>query len=64
METQGHPTQDLIDELQRRGAVLHEGGSQGPDPGSLPPGAANKPGMWLFVPGEAWETNIDEAPDL
>ena len=64
METEGHPTQDLIDELQRRGAVLHEGGALGPDPGSPAQGAADKPGIWLFVPAEAWETNIDEAPDL
>lgn len=67
MEPEGHPTQDIIEELQRRGAALYRGNAAGPDAESLAlarrhvdPG----PGYWLFVPVTAWETEIDEPPAL
>jgi len=62
VETEGHPTQDLIDELQRRGAVLH--GAE--DSKALDVAGVNRgqAGIWLFVPEEAWATDIDETPHL
>ncbi len=66
METEGHPTQDLIDELKRRGADLFPGSTGGPEPGALALAARppDRPGFWLFVPVTAWETEIDEPPAL
>lgn len=67
METEGHPTQDLVDELKRRGAALFPGSSGGPGPESLVLAAGRAedlPGFWLFVPVTAWETEIDEPPKL
>lgn len=67
MEPEGHPTQDLVEELQRRGAALFRGTSEGPDADSLSLAARrdqSEPGYWLFVPVSAWETEIDEPPPL
>ncbi len=65
MELDGHPTQDIIDELQRRGAAFYQGTGAGPDPEALElvrrRGEAD-PGFWLFIPAAAWETEIDEGP--
>lgn len=67
MEPEGHPTQDLVDELQNRGATLHPGTAAGPDAESLNlvrRGGEAEPGYWMFVPVSAWETEIDEPPAL
>lgn len=67
MEPEGHPTQDLIDELSRRGAALYRGTAAGPDDGSLSMAGRrepHEPGFWLFVPVTAWETEIDEPPAI
>jgi len=62
MELDGHPTQDLVDELQRRGAVLHDA----TDNAALKIAGVvrGRAGIWLFVPEEAWATDIDETPHL
>ncbi|MGI8426082.1 MAG: hypothetical protein ACR2FO_03485 [Actinomycetota bacterium] len=64
METEGHPTQDLVDELQRRGGVLYQGTTFGPDKESSAGPGADKAGVWLFLPEDAWQTDIDETPSL
>ena len=61
MELSGHPTQDLVEELVERGAVVVETGPDGPDPDSvagLVPGA----GHWLWLPEQAFDTGVDEHP--
>jgi hypothetical protein len=66
MELEGHPTQDLIDELESRGALPYRGTEAGPDPEALElPRHRKRPevGMWLFVPRGAYETGLDEPPD-
>lgn len=65
METEGHPTQDLVEELQRRGGLLHPGTSAGPDAEALEfarRGGVAEPGVWLFLPNSAYDTAIDEGP--
>ena len=65
MEIDGHPTQDLIEELERRGAVRAVGTSAGPNADALKFVAermADAPGYWLFLPYEAFETGFDEVP--
>ncbi len=65
METEGHPTQDLVEELQRRGGLLHPGTSTGPDDEALEfarRGGVAEPGVWLFLPNSAYDTAIDERP--
>lgn len=65
MEIDGHPTQDLVDELQRRGAVLHSGNSLGPQTVLSQPPSGHielERGLWLFLPPRAYDTQIDEAP--
>lgn len=65
MEMEGHPTQDLVDELTRRGAIRAEGTGQGPEPEALRfiaetmgPGR----GFWMFLPRETFFTGMDEIP--
>lgn len=65
MEIDGHPTQDLIDELQRRGALRVAGSGAGPMPDALVfvrERAGQSSGLWLFVPREAFMTGLDELP--
>ncbi len=65
MEIEGHPTQDLIEELQRRGALRLEGASSGPPSESLlfvTERLGDVPGVWLFLPREAFMTGLDESP--
>jgi hypothetical protein len=65
MEIDGHPTQDILDELQRRGALPAPGTSAGPSPDALSFIAERHPdgsGFWLFLPFEAFETGFDEIP--
>ncbi len=65
MEIDGHPTQDLVEELERRGALKVEGHSGGPNVQALRflterlEGAA---GFWLFLPNETFLTGFDEPP--
>jgi len=65
MELEGHPTQDVVEELQRRGGLIHPGSSTGPDAKALElarPRDAVEPGIWLFLPNSAYDTQIDEGP--
>lgn len=65
MEIEGHPTQDLIDELERRGAVRLAGGAAGPDPDTLrflEERIGEIKGGWLFLPPSTFETGFDEVP--
>ncbi|HEY8200454.1 MAG TPA: hypothetical protein VII47_03790 [Actinomycetota bacterium] len=63
MELDGHPTHDLVEELERRGGRSYPGTAAGPDPRHLEleerRGSAD-PGLWLFLPPEAYNTEIDE----
>lgn len=63
MEIDGHPTQDIIEELERRGAVRISGSVAGPEPESLrfiAESRGDSDGMWLFLPRMAFLTDIDE----
>ncbi len=65
MEIDGHPTQDLIEELQRRGALRVEGSSAGPRSDALQFVAGRigeGPGFWLFLPYQAFLTGVDDLP--
>jgi hypothetical protein len=64
MEIEGHPTQDLIDELTRRGAVAVPGDASGPDPGAVARSVAPGPGFWMYVSSQTYDTEIDEGPPL
>ena len=61
MELSGHPTQDLVEELIDRGAVIFDEGPSGPDLDSTEARPAGR-GQWLWVPEEAFDTGVDEAP--
>lgn len=63
MEIDGHPTQDIIDELVRRGAVVVPGDSNGPDPSSAA-GTVPQKGYWLYVSDQTYDTDIDGGPPL
>lgn len=61
MEPSGHPTEDLIEELIERGAIVVEGDRRGPSAHSisaLPQGQ----GGWLWLPDEVFETGVDDGP--
>jgi hypothetical protein len=65
MEIDGHPTHDMLEELERRGALQLDGTTSGPNPQSLRfvaerLGAVE--GMWLFLPYQAFDTGFDEPP--
>jgi hypothetical protein len=63
MEIDGHPTQDLIEELERRGALRVEGTTSGPRPETLrfvAERVGETPGFWLFLPDVAFLTGFDE----
>ena len=65
MEIDGHPTQDLIEELVRRGATRADGTSAGPNTEALRFIADrhnDSPGFWLYVPGETFLTGMDDVP--
>jgi hypothetical protein len=67
MEPEGHPTQDLVDELQRRGGLIFGGTDAGPDPDNLEFARhrqEHKRGVWLFLPAEAYETGFDDLPPV
>ena len=63
MEIEGHPTQDLLEELERRGAVRVDGASSGPAPETLlfvSERLGDVTGLWLFLPREAFMTGLDD----
>lgn len=60
MELTGHPTQDILDELERRGALIVKGTQAGPDPQLLPGG--REAGIWVFLGRQVFETGLDEEP--
>jgi hypothetical protein len=65
MEIDGHPTQDLIDELVRRGAMRADGTSSGPSIEALrfiSERHDDAGGFWVFVPTEAFMTGVDDVP--
>ena len=65
MEIDGHPTQDLIEELERRGAVRVTGASSGPQVDAIRFVAERMgdiPGFWMFLPFGAFDTGFDEIP--
>jgi hypothetical protein len=65
MEIDGHPTQDMIEELERRGSFRVEGTTSGPDAETLRFLSERAPGvqgLWLFLPHETWQTGFDEVP--
>ncbi|HVE76860.1 MAG TPA: hypothetical protein VND22_08885 [Actinomycetota bacterium] len=65
MELDGHPTQDIVEELQRRGGLLYQGTDMGPDEEALTlprHRSEHERGLWVFLPTAAYETEIDEMP--
>jgi hypothetical protein len=65
MEIEGHPTQDLIEELERRGALRVGGTSSGPSPETLRfvlERMGEVAGFWMFVPPQTFQTGVDEIP--
>ncbi len=65
MEIEGHPTQDLLEELERRGAVRLEGESSGPRSDALrflAERVGDKRGVWLFLTSDVFLTGFDEIP--
>jgi hypothetical protein len=65
MEIEGHPTQDLIEELERRGAIRVLGTTAGPGVDSLSVLAerlGDAQGTWLFLAPQAYDTGFDEFP--
>lgn len=64
MEIEGHPTQDIIDELVRRGAATVPGDSSGPDRAMISAVVPERKGFWLYVSEATYETEIDEGPPL
>lgn len=65
MEIDGHPTQDLVEELERRGALRAPGSATGPNPDVLrflQERLGEAQGFWLFLPREVFMTGFDESP--
>lgn len=63
MEIEGHPTQDILEELERRGAVRISGSSSGPQSETLVflgERVGEVDGVWLFLPREAFLTGVDD----
>jgi len=63
MEMDGHPTHDLVAELENRGARAYPGTASGPDPEHLKleeRRASGEIGLWLFLPAGAYNTGFDE----
>ena len=66
MELEGHPTQDIVVELLRRGALEYEGTATGPSKEQLrfaQHGRSGEPGRWLFLPKTAYENGFEESPE-
>jgi hypothetical protein len=65
VEIEGHPTHDLVEELERRGAVQVTGGSSGPRVDAIrfvTERLGDVDGRWLFLPAETYQTGFDEIP--
>jgi hypothetical protein len=65
MEIEGHPTQDIVEELERRGALRADGMSSGPRVDALrfiSEKIGEVGGTWIFLPRQAYETGLDEVP--
>ncbi len=65
MEIEGHPTQDLIEELERRGALRIEGSAAGPQSESvrfISERIGDAAGFWLFLPYNTFLTGFDDVP--
>lgn len=66
MEIDGHPTQDIIEELEQRGAVRMLGSTSGPRIDTLRFLTEQNPeeadGIWLFLPQQVFQTGLDETP--
>ena len=65
MEIEGHPTQDLLEELERRGALRAAGSSAGPREDAIrfvTERLRDAEGFWLFIPPQAFMTGLDEPP--
>jgi hypothetical protein len=66
MELEGHPTHDIVEELERRGALMIRGSSNGPEAETVETLRREAPGLrgnWLFLPDEVYATGMDEYPD-
>ena len=67
MELDGHPTHDLVDELQVRGAILYPGTGAGPNrryQEMQPPADPDERALWLYLPPEVYDTGFDEPAPL
>ena len=64
MEIDGHPTQDLVEELERRGAIRIIGTTAGPDPDGLKfiAEGLESAGFWMFLPQQTFMTGFDDMP--
>jgi hypothetical protein len=65
MEIEGHPTQDVIEELERRGGMRIDGSASGPDPDAvrfIAERVGDVRGYWLFLPYETFMTGVDDLP--
>lgn len=65
MEIDGHPTQDIVEELERRGALRVDGNSAGPRQDTMAfvhERVGEIDGFWLFLPVETFRTGMDELP--
>ena len=63
MEIEGHPTQDLIEELERRGAFRVHGTTAGPQDEALvflSERLGDVAGLWMFLPRQAFMTGMDD----
>ena len=63
MEVDGHPSQDMLEELETRGAVRAWGSTRGPNADAVRfvlERLGDAEGLWLFLPGEVFQTDIDE----
>ena len=64
MEIEGHPTQDLVDELVRRGAETIPGNDSGPERAAAAGRVSPQGGFWIYVSSEVYDSEIDEGPPL
>jgi len=65
MEIEGHPTQDLLEELERRGAIRIVGSSAGPRDDTVrfvSERLGDVEGLWMFLPREVFMTGLDDPP--